>query len=331
MQTLVEFRGSVTSGLAAARVLPISKRYVMDDLIKPVLKKLQAWGEGLISMLPNVIVAGLVLVFFWFVAKGVSKVASRAMHKMHVHDAARSLILTFIRIAVMFAGTMVALGVLNLDRALASILAGAGIVGLALGFAFQDLAANLISGIGLAIHKRLPFQINDVIETNDILGTVSDINLRTTMIQTFDGKTVILPNKQIYQEKLTNYTFNGRLRIDLPCGVSYGDDLERVTKVAKEALEAVEERDTSRDVSVYFEGFGDSSINFTAMVWIKYRRHTDFLLARHRAVLALKAAFDEADITIPFPIRTLDFGIKGGERLAQVIEGTTLSSQHGSN
>ncbi len=303
----------------------------MDELIKPVLKKLQAWGEGLISMLPNVIVAGLVLVFFWFVAKGVSKVASRAMHKMHVHDAARSLILAFIRIAVMFAGTMVALGVLNLDRALASILAGAGIVGLALGFAFQDLAANLISGVGLAIHKRLPFQINDVIETNEVLGTVRDINLRTTMIETFDGKTVILPNKQIYQEKLTNYTLNGRIRLDLKCGVSYGDDLAKVTDVAKGAMEAVEGRDSTRDVKVFFEGFGDSSINFTAMVWLKYGNHADYLTVQHNAILALKSAFDEANVTIPFPIRTLDFGIKGGERLAEVVQGTTLSAKHSTN
>lgn len=296
----------------------------MNDLIKPVLKKLQSWGHGLVEMLPNLAVALVVLFLFWIISRGVSKVAGRALHKMHVHDAARSLILAAIRVAVLLVGAVIALGVLNLDKALASILAGAGIVGLALGFAFQDLAANLISGVGLAIHRRLPFQINDIIETNEVLGRVSDINLRTTMIETFDGKTVILPNKEIYQEKLTNYTFNGSIRVDIKCGVSYGDDLARVTEVAREAIESIGERDSTRDVSVYFEGFGDSSINFNAMMWIRYRNHADFLSARHQVVLALKSAFDEADITIPFPIRTLDFGIKGGERLAEVVKETGL-------
>ncbi len=291
-------------------------------MIKSVFRKLYAWVESFMSMLPNIIVAGIVVLLFLGLSKLAAHLVSRAMAKFDVHDSARGLVLAFVRFTVVMAGVVVALGVMHLDRALASILAGAGIVGLALGFAFQDLAANLISGVGLAVHKRLPFQINDIIDTNDVLGIVTAINLRTTMIQTFDGKTVILPNKAIFQNQLTNYSYTGRLRVEIECGVSYGEDLSRVTQVATKALEDLGLRDKSLQVFVYFEGYGDSAIKFRAMFWIRYQKHADFLRARHEAVLAIKSAFNDAGITIPFPIRTLDFGIKGGERLASVLDET---------
>lgn len=110
------------------------------------------------------------------------------------------------------------------------------------------------------------------------------------------------------------------MRVDLQCGISYGDDLEKVKSVAMGAIDSVSSRNTERDVEFFYEEFGDSSINFVARFWIEYGGHQDFLAARSEGIMRLKKAFDENDIMIPFPIRTLDFGIKGGERLATVLE-----------
>jgi small conductance mechanosensitive channel len=268
-------------------------------------------------MLPNIIVALLALALFWLLARVACSASDRALRRFDTHEAARDLISRIVRIGVLLAGVVVALGVMNLDKALASILAGAGIVGLALGFAFQDLAGNLISGVGLAIHQRWPFKIGDVVETNDVFGVVEKIYLRTSIIRMLDGKTAVIPNKQIYQNKVLNHSASGTRRVDLACGVSYGDDLEKVRQVVMDTLASIEPRDRSRDVEVFFTGFGSSSIDLVGRFWVDYEKQPDFLDAQSRAIMAVKKAFDANDIVIPFPIRTLDFGIRGGKPLAE--------------
>jgi small conductance mechanosensitive channel len=289
----------------------------VDQIYDDVTSKLSAWADTFGEMLPNIIVALLALALFWLLARVACGAADRALRRFDTHEAARDLISRIVRIGVLLTGVVVALGVMNLDKALASILAGAGIVGLALGFAFQDLAGNLISGVGLAIHQRWPFKIGDVVETNDVFGVVEKIYLRTSIIRTLDGKTAVIPNKQIYQNKVLNHSASGTRRVDLACGVSYGDDLEKVRRVVRDTLASVEPRDRSRDVEVFFTGFGSSSIDLIGRFWVDYEKQPDFLDARSRAIIAVKKAFDANDIVIPFPIRTLDFGIRGGKPLAE--------------
>jgi len=297
----------------------------LDQVYDDVMGKLSKWGDTFAEMLPNIIVAVLVLGLFWLAARVACSASDRALRRFDTHQAARDLITRIVRIGVLLAGVVVALGVMNLDKALASILAGAGIVGLALGFAFQDLAGNLISGVGLAIHQRWPFKIGDVVETNDVFGVVEKIYLRTSIIRTLDGKMAVIPNKQIYQNKVMNYSASGTRRVDLGCGVSYGDDLEKVHRVVSETLDGIARRDTSRDVEVFFTGFGSSSINLVGRFWVDYSKHPDFLDAQSRAIVAIKKAFDDNDIVIPFPIRTLDFGIRGGKTLADSLPETTFN------
>ena len=152
----------------------------LEQIYEDVTGKLSKWAETFGEMLPNMIVALLVLGLFWFVARMACGASDRALRRFDTHEAARELISRIIQIGVLLAGVVVSLGVLNLDEALASILAGAGVIGLALGFAFQDLAGNLISGIGLAIHQQWPFKIGDVVETTDVFGVVEKIHLRTS-------------------------------------------------------------------------------------------------------------------------------------------------------
>lgn len=284
-------------------------------MLHALTAKLTAWGSGFIALLPNLAVALLVLAAFWWLSHLAAKLLNRALDRAGMNKAARGLTCAAARIAVVFGGVMVALGVLNLDKALASILAGAGVLGLALGFAFQDLAANVISGIGLAAGNSHPFKIGDVIETNGILGRVETINIRTTEIATMDGSHVVIPNKLIFQDKLTNFNSTAQRRVELTCGISYGEDLEHVKRVVFESVSKVSSRLLEREVEVFFTGFGDSSINFVARVWVEYHEPADALAARSEAIMGLKQAFDREGILIPFPIRTLDFGIKGGQNL----------------
>lgn len=222
------------------------------------------------------------------------------------------------------------MSILNLSGTVASILAGFGILGLALGFAFQDTAANFMSGIYITFNQ--PFAIGDVIEAkNGTMGNVVDINLRITKIKTFDGPIVYVPNRFLFEDDFTNFTESGQRRLRVSCGVSYGDDLDKVEKIVIQALQDTPGRIQNEDITLHWVDFGDSSIDFTANIWLDYTRENKaFVGAKNYAIKALKKAFDENDIMIPFPIRTLDFGIKGGVTFKEEIKESGAWSSNGS-
>ena len=279
--------------------------------------KLNAWWETAIALLPNLVVAIVVIVIFGLASRLLRSLVLRFLLKMTNSKSIARLLSTLASLTVIFIGLFVALGVLQLDKTVTSLLAGAGVVGIALAFAFQDLAANLIAGVYLSFQR--PFVIGDLIETQDTFGAVDAIDLRTTRIRTLDGQIVLIPNKEIFENKLTNFSKTGVRRVTLSVGVSYGENLESVREIAKEAVSALDLRRTEEDVEFFYESFGASSIDFIVRFWINHRRQSEYRAAVSEAIIAIKKAFDAKDIMIPFPIRTLDFGIKGGESLAQVL------------
>ncbi|WP_338767364.1 mechanosensitive ion channel [Bernardetia sp. ABR2-2B] len=285
---------------------------------KALSSKLLGWFETLVAMLPNFFLAIIVIIVFYFLARaiklGISRALSRWVDNMNILDLATQVIFY----VIMIVGTFVALGVLNLDKTVTSLLAGAGVIGLALSFAFQDLATNFISGIFIAVQK--PIQINDLIQTNDYVGYVKKIGLRAIDIENFDGQYVIIPSKEVFQNPLLNYNRLNHRRVSVPVGVSYGDDIEKVERLLYETIRDLDiTKNDFSDVRIDFDGFGDSSVNFVVRFWIDDCHQPSYHRACTRAGIAIKKAFDANDITIPFPIRTLDFGIKGGEKLTQQL------------
>jgi len=284
-----------------------------------VSDKLETWLSSAIEMLPNLGLALLVLILFYVLGRFIRRFIRTILEKATTNKTVIDLAETVMSVIVVGIGVFFALSILNLDGTVTSLLAGAGIIGLALGFAFQDIAANFISGLLLSI--RHPFGIGDIIESNDYFGTVKKLNLRNTIVKTPQGQIVYIPNKVVYENPFTNYTKNQERRIDLECGVSYGDDLEKVQKVATEAIQSIDQRNKKRDVEFYYKEFGGSSINFVVRFWVKFNTNPDYLEPQSEAIIVLKKAFDENDIMIPFPIRTLDFGIRGGEKLDSMLDG----------
>jgi small-conductance mechanosensitive channel len=239
------------------------------------------------------------------------------LHKNLESEQIADLLSSIIKMLVLLTGLFIALEFLGLTGTVTSLLAGAGIIGLALGFAFQDMAENLIAGIAMGIRK--PFQIGDVVEAGDVFGTVKTINLRNTLVETFFGQIEVIPNKILFRNVLTNYTVTGVRRIVVPVGISYADDPEKAAGVIEEAINACDFVIKKEQTAVFAEGFADSCINLVVWFWIDYPGDTGFMKARHTAVVEIKKALEKADILIPFPIRTLDFGAKGGEKLNTML------------
>jgi len=292
--------------------------------------KVMGWVRDFILILPNLLVAVLVLVGFWLIAKLVRNLLDRLLRRVSHSEQVNRLLAQTVFVALLAAGLFVSLGILGLQKTVASLLAGAGIIGLALGLAFQDIAANFMAGIYLAIQR--PFRAGHLIQTKDFFGLVKRVHLRWTELRTQQGQIVLIPNKQVFENPITNYSTTGMRRIDLKAGVSYGDDLEKVRRVAIRAVEQVAARRQDTGVELFFEEIGDSSIEFVVRFWIDFTaKQADYLRARSEAIERLKRAFDENGISFPFPIRTLDFGVRGGEKLSEVLEEVGMGRQGGSS
>lgn len=283
--------------------------------------KIEGWIESGIKHLPNIVVAIFIVMIFAIMARVLSRIVSRVLHKVFESKQIAGLVSAIFRVLIFTAGVFIALEFMGLTGTVTSLLAGAGIIGLAIGFAFQDMTENFIAGIAMGIRK--PFEIGDVIEAEGVFGTVKTINLRNTLVETFFGQIEVIPNKILFRNIVTNYTTTGTRRVEVSVGISYGDSVMEASKVIKEAIQEedfIKDRD---DIDVFAESFGDSSVNLLVWFWIDYPGHVGFMQARHKAVHLIHQALAENDILIPFPIRTLDFGAKGGEKL-----NTMLSSMH---
>lgn len=288
----------------------------INEAFKILKEKVMAWMTGLIDMLPNILIATLVLVIGLYLAKRIRKIAAKVIGKFSPNTTLNNLFTSVVHIFFIGIVLFTVLAILQLDKAVTSILAGAGIIGLALAFAFQDIAANFISGIFISFRK--PFKIGDIVQVGSYMGKVKHINLRDTIIQTFQGQMVIIPNKEIFQNPIENYSLLGKRRFDLTVGVSYGDDLEQVKSITMDAVASLEGLSAEDETTMYFNEFGDSSINFVIRFWVNSPEQPVFQKVGNDAVMKIKKAFDDNNITIPFPIRTLDFGIKGGATLSEM-------------
>lgn len=296
----------------------------VQDAISKLYGKLSGWVEQFILLLPNLLIAIVVFFVFYTIGKFVRRALDRPLHRIVHSRALVDLVLSIISIVTIAFGLFMALSIVGLDKIVTSLLAGVGIVGLALGFAFQDIASNFVSGVLMAVSR--PIQIGDVIESNESFGTVININLRSTVIRTMQGQHVHIPNKDIYNKPIKNFSEEGKRRIDLKCGVSYGDDLEKVKRITIEAVESIDYILPKEGVTLFFKEFGDSSINYEVRYWVDFKKQPDYLAALSDGIMRIKKAYDENNIMIPFPIRTLDFGIKGGEKLNEQLQ-TVLPKQ----
>ncbi|SDM41641.1 Small-conductance mechanosensitive channel [Halogranum gelatinilyticum] len=184
-----------------------------------------------------------------------------------------------------------------------SLLVGAGFLGIIVGMAARQTLGSVLAGFVLMLSR--PFEIGDWIAVDDHEGTVTDITIVDTRIQTFDGEYVILPNDQISGGTLVNRTRKGRLRLEVEIGVDYATDPERAAEVALEAVEELDELMGVPSPRVVLKRFADSSVILGVRVWIDNPSARRKWRARTAVISAVKYAFEEEGIKIPFPQREL--------------------------
>ena len=277
--------------------------------LENLIDKLIGWFNAIIENIPNFILAILVMVASYFAAKYVSRLVKKIASNRIEQDSIKNAMARVVAVLVVMLGLFIALGVLNLGKALTSLLAGAGVVGLAIGLALQGTIANTFAGLVLSFRKKI--QIGNWVETTGFSGEVIDINLKDFTLKEADNNIVIIPNKTILDHPMKNYSLTTKMRIFLECGVGYESDLEKVQQLTKEVIaRSFDQVKSADDVEFYYTEFGDSSINYLCRFWIDADNMLEKMKAKTKAIIEVKKAYDAEGINIPFPIRTLQFGNK---------------------
>lgn len=186
---------------------------------------------------------------------------------------------------------------------LGTLLGAAGIAGVAIGFASQTSLSNLISGLFLVWER--PFQIGDVLQAGTDHGVVHSIDLLSIQLRTYDNKLIRIPNENLIKNAFTNITRFPIRRMDIPIGVAYKEDVERVMRILREVADKNHYCLDEPEPVIIFKGFGESALEFLFAPWFAKQ---DYVTMRNSLMIDLKKRFDAEGIEIPFPHRTLYTG-----------------------
>lgn len=283
----------------------------MKIYFNSILERLEKWGNGIVSYLPKLLLALVVFLIFYYLAKSIRKYSLTFYSKIFKKNKDIAKIISLVTyIILIISGIFLALEIVGLESFLTRLLAGAGVIGIVAGFAFKDIASNAFAGFLLNILK--PFKEGDWVSLSNHFGIVNDIGLITTTLKTISGQEVFVPNQLIYSHAFTNYSNSKKRRIILQSGVSYDDDLDHVKKVALDEISQIENLLKKEEIDFYFTNIGAYSYNFEIRFWIKFNKQTDYLNAMSDTIMRIKKRFELENINIAYPVQTLDFDTKKG-------------------
>ncbi|KKT74457.1 MAG: hypothetical protein UW70_C0054G0009, partial [Candidatus Peregrinibacteria bacterium GW2011_GWA2_44_7] len=254
---------------------------------------ISAFFSAILSKAPGWIAAIVVFAFSFVAAKIVKEKVVDEFSKKFASEDQDALILIgrFSYAAALSIGIMIALKFAGID--VTSIFAA---FGFALGFAMKDLMMNFISGILILVNRQ--FSIGDFIQVNDTMGKVVEIQSRATILKAIDGTRVIVPNADLFQNKVTNFTANPFRRIEIMVGVDYRTDVDYATKVLKDIVHQFPGVVLEPAPVVLLSEFGDSSVDFVVRFWVD--SHSNWLKTKSQVMKKIKETLDEKGIEVPF-------------------------------
>ena len=249
----------------------------------------------LVAYVPNLIAAVILACIFWVILKLTKRILSTAMRTAKMPEEASDIVVRFSGYVVIITAMLTIASQLGIK--ITSLLAGLGVVGLAISFAAQDTVANVISGITLLIDR--PFKKGDWICVGDLHASVTEVKLRTTVLTSFDNETIVVPNKALAQERIRNFTLTPRIRVKVPIGIAYKENIQAAREVILVTIKDDKRILATPVPKVIVVGLGDSSINLQLRFWtqdplMQYSLQWEY-------TERCKRALDDAGIEIPFP------------------------------
>jgi small conductance mechanosensitive channel len=244
----------------------------------------------------QVIGAIIILVLGKFAASLGSKLTRKALERSKVDAAVVGFASGLVGIAIMTFAVIAALAKFGIQTT--SFIAVLGAAGLAVGLALQGSLSNFASGVLILIFR--PIRVGDLVEAGGYLGTIADVGIFVTTMNTLDNKKIIIPNSVITGNVINNVNGNGTRRVDMVAGISYGDDMSKAKRILEEILASHPKvlKDPAPTVAVH--GLGDSSVNLVVRPWVNAE---DYWAVWFDVTQATKEEFDKQGVSIPFPQR----------------------------
>ena len=283
---------------------------VTDQLCEEFTKELsqgqELWNQTLtwltdkgLSFAVRLVAAAAILVLGWLAIKLIVNAVGKAVEKGGKQNTLFGNFVRNVTGKICWAVLLVVvLGKLGVD--IGPIIAGLGVTGFILGFAFQESLGNLASGLMIALNE--PFKIGDYVIVSGLEGTVIKMDMMAATLATADNKKIVIPNKSAWGSPITNFSALGRRRVDIKIGIDYGCDAVKAIKVALEALPLVPNvlKDPAPSVSV--ASLDDSQVTLNIRPWAEGAKYWDVY---NDAQVAIKSAFEKNGIDIPFPQLTV--------------------------
>ena len=299
MTNAVETAAAAAGGIGAQACDAFSREYSRGQEFAE-----QAWAwlmDKGVEFLANILMAALILILGGIVVKIVTALVRKALRRTKRVNA---LLESFLCSAVSKTGwiflAVIALGRLGVD--VGPLIAGLGVTGFVLGFAFKDTLSNFASGVMIALNQ--PFKVGDYVIVGGAEGAVQELNMMATVIATADNKKIVIPNSSVWGGPVTNFSAHDKRRVDMSVGIAYGADISKAKEVAVAAVAALTGADGGAlalaDPAPMAEvaSLGESAIVLTVRAWCRTADYWGLFFAGNKAV---KEAFDKAGVAIPFP------------------------------
>ncbi len=274
----------------------------MKDLLQEIRSSLLRIFGNSIEAIPAILVAIAILLLTRYAANLTRRMAAVAGRRMLKSQSLRSLLIQISYVATWVAGILFASVIAFPDLGLGDIIGLLGLGSVAIGFAFQDIFKNFLAGVLLLLNE--PFRLGDQVIVDKFEGTIEDITIRSTQIKTYQGERIIIPNAIVFTSPVQVLTAMAHRRTDLALGVDYNTDLPRAIQVLLKTLTTVKGVLPAPTPEVDAVSFGDSSIDLMVRYWTLPQK-VQVRQTRTKVIIALKEACEQANISIPYPIRTL--------------------------
>jgi len=278
----------------------------MDSLspVQTTWQQLMQMVQGTIKLLPNIAIAIVVFIIFWFIAKFSRRIIKNVTRKKQ----SRNLGLVLARLSqgfIILVGAFISLAIVVPSFEPGDLVQLLGVSGVAVGFAFRDILQNFLAGILILITE--PFTIEDQIVFGDFEGTVENIQTRATTIRTYDGTRIVIPNAELFTNSVKVNTAFEKRRLQYDIGIGYGDNIATAKKIILEVLNNNPETIADPPPEALVVDLADSTINIRARWWVNPPRRAEILDSQDAVLTELCNKLVAAGIDLPFPTQQILF------------------------
>ncbi len=297
-----EIAGRVEGVVTVINKMKVKKRDIWD--LQPAIDGLKDMTEAFVTNLPFIGLAIIVLIIAWIISRFATSIAKGALGRYLDNKLLSGVVSRVVGIAVLLVGVYLMLQLTGMTGLAMTVMGGAGVFGLAMGFAFRDIAENFLAS--LLISLQSPFQMGDLIEVDGKMGFVQNVTMRGTLLMTFDGTFIQIPNSIIFKSVILNYTANKNKRGDFKVGIGYDDSITTAQDVAIKVLNEHPAVLQDPAPAVLVESMGSSTINLGVYFWVNSEEHS-WVKVRSALIRIIKQSLFDAGVTIPDDAREVIF------------------------